>query len=164
MKVMYGKKIEIFRRRKSAFWAYPRRLQLLQLLLVLLEPLRELLQQLLVQAQGLVAPLVFPLPPNLAPVLEEHRELLDAMGFDVEPYGGREVCLRTVPVLLRGRDPSKALEEILKLVVKQVRSLLKNCMMSSEARIWCLSLEAWVVEQVQVHAQLLPKYLVRLVH
>ncbi len=67
-----------------------------------------------VEAQRLVAPVVMELPPALAPVLEEHRESLDRLGYDVEAFGGSSLRLRSVPSALGSKDPGPTLEALLR--------------------------------------------------
>ena len=68
----------------------------------------------IVEAQRLVAPVVMELPPALAPVLEEHRETLGRLGYDVEAFGGSSLRLRSVPSSLGSRDPGPTLEALLR--------------------------------------------------
>jgi DNA mismatch repair protein MutL len=70
-------------------------------------------------AQGLVAPVVFTVPPTLVSVLEAHLPFLGELGFDVEPFGGREACLRSVPALLRDSDPAERLLAILRDIAER---------------------------------------------
>jgi DNA mismatch repair protein MutL len=65
------------------------------------------------EAQLLLAPVVAPLPPPLLPLVEAHGELLRSLGYEVEPFGGGSVRVRSVPALLAGRDPAAALVELL---------------------------------------------------
>jgi len=67
-----------------------------------------------VEAQGLLAPIVISLPPALEPVLEAHAELLRELGFDVEAFGRGTTRLRALPAVLGRRDPGPALEGILR--------------------------------------------------
>jgi DNA mismatch repair protein MutL len=64
-------------------------------------------------AQGLLVPAVVRLPPALRPVLDESREVLSGLGFDVEPFGGDDVRIGSVPSRLAGRDPGPALIALL---------------------------------------------------
>jgi DNA mismatch repair protein MutL len=68
----------------------------------------------LVEAQGLVTPVVVELPPDLRAVLEANLEPLRALGYDVEPFGGGATRLRAVPALLGTRDPGPSLERLLR--------------------------------------------------
>ena len=66
------------------------------------------------EAQLLLTPVVVTLPPGLRPLLEAQGEALQALGYDVEAFGGGSVSLRSVPALLAGRDPAEALEALLR--------------------------------------------------
>ncbi len=66
------------------------------------------------EAQRLVAPVVMELAPALAPVLEEHGETLDRLGYDVEAFGGSSLRLRSVPSSLGSKDPGPTLEALLR--------------------------------------------------
>jgi DNA mismatch repair protein MutL len=61
----------------------------------------------------LLAPLVITLPPALRAALEDQAEVLAALGFDAEPFGGDAVRLASVPTLLHGRDPATAVAALL---------------------------------------------------
>ena len=67
-----------------------------------------------VESQGLLAPLVVDLPPDLLPVLDAHVEALRELGYDVEPFGGGATRLRAVPAILGTRDPGPALGRVLR--------------------------------------------------
>jgi len=66
------------------------------------------------ESQRLLLPLVITLPPALRAVLESQSEALEALGFDLEAFGGATVNVRAVPAILEGRDPAPALEAILR--------------------------------------------------
>jgi DNA mismatch repair protein MutL len=65
------------------------------------------------EAQLLLAPVVVPLPPPILPLVEAHGAVLQSLGYEVEPFGGGSVRVRSVPTLLAGRDPAAALVELL---------------------------------------------------
>jgi DNA mismatch repair protein MutL len=66
------------------------------------------------EAQLLIAPAVVPLAPGLVPLVEAQLEALRELGYDLEPFGGGSVRLRSVPALLSGRDPAASLEDLLR--------------------------------------------------
>jgi DNA mismatch repair protein MutL len=68
----------------------------------------------LVDSQGLVEPHVVELPPDLRVLLDGFRDDLDALGYDVEPFGGTAVRLRAVPAVLGARAPGPSLERLLR--------------------------------------------------
>jgi DNA mismatch repair protein MutL len=78
------------------------------------ERLRQQLEQRAVESQRLLEPLVLELAPELRPVLDASREDLDALGYDVEAFGGISTRVRAVPAVLGTRDPGPALERVLR--------------------------------------------------
>ena len=55
-------------------------------------------------SQAMLIPVAVPLAPAEVAVLDEARDLLDRLGFDLEVSGERMVRLRAHPTALRGRD------------------------------------------------------------
>lgn len=78
------------------------------------EALRNAHESQRVESQMLLLPVVMTLPPRLRPVLEESREELRAVGYDVEPFGGDAVRVSAVPAVFAGRDPGPGLEHVLR--------------------------------------------------
>lgn len=69
-----------------------------------------------VQAQPLLEPAVVELTPAQAETLEGGRELLQAYGFEVEPFGeGNSYLLRAMPAMLTTQDPARSLRDVLDL-------------------------------------------------
>jgi DNA mismatch repair protein MutL len=66
------------------------------------------------ESQLLLAPAVWPLAPELLPLIEEHAEALASLGYDVEAFGGGSVRVRAVPAVLGSQDPGAALERLLR--------------------------------------------------
>jgi DNA mismatch repair protein MutL len=66
------------------------------------------------ESQRLLVPQIVALPPRLRPLLEAYRGDLEAVGFDVEPFGGDSLRIGAVPALLGTRDPGPALESLLR--------------------------------------------------
>jgi DNA mismatch repair protein MutL len=66
------------------------------------------------ESQLLLAPLVFTPAPAVRPVLEESRQGLEALGYDLEPFGGDAWRVRAVPAVLPVADPLGALVGILR--------------------------------------------------
>ncbi|HEX3052559.1 MAG TPA: DNA mismatch repair endonuclease MutL [Aggregatilineaceae bacterium] len=52
------------------------------------------------------------LPPTSARLLEENLDVLRALGFDLEPFGGTTFRLRSVPALLADREPQDVINGI----------------------------------------------------
>ncbi len=53
------------------------------------------------------------LPSASARLLEEHLESLQAIGFDIEPFGGNTFRVRAIPALFANRLPQEAIATIL---------------------------------------------------
>jgi len=66
------------------------------------------------ESQLLLTPAVWPLAPELLPLIEEHEDALASLGYDVEAFGGGSVRVRAVPALLGPREPGPALERVLR--------------------------------------------------
>jgi DNA mismatch repair protein MutL len=63
-------------------------------------------------AEPLLFPLTLPLDQRQALVLEEHRELLNEMGFAIEPFGDNNYIVRAVPLSLVGKNYEQALRDM----------------------------------------------------
>lgn len=64
-------------------------------------------------SQELLSPLVVSLTPTEARVLEENRERLAEVGFDLEPFGGGSYALRSMPTVLGAAQGERSLRDIL---------------------------------------------------
>jgi DNA mismatch repair protein MutL len=69
-----------------------------------------------VTSQTLLEPLPLDLDPLLAGVLAEQLELLNEVGFALEPFGGTSYLLRAVPSILNVPDVRAAVVEILEML------------------------------------------------
>jgi DNA mismatch repair protein MutL len=65
------------------------------------------------QPQGMLTPFPVELTASQEAALVEYREGLQEHGFDLEAFGPRTYLIRTVPTLLRERDPGRALCDLL---------------------------------------------------
>lgn len=63
--------------------------------------------------QTLLEPMLVELTPQQSMVMEENREALAALGFDLEPFGGDTYLLRAIPASLSKADITSALAEML---------------------------------------------------
>jgi DNA mismatch repair protein MutL len=66
-----------------------------------------------VPVQGLLEPLAIELTPGQAEELEAWLEPLRKLGFEVEPFGGHTVLVRSVPAILARADVRQMLSGIL---------------------------------------------------
>lgn len=60
-------------------------------------------------SQTLLQPVVVPLPPEQATLLNEQLGILQKFGFEVEPFGPNTFQVRAIPSLFSGSDPAAAL-------------------------------------------------------
>ena len=60
-------------------------------------------------SQNLLQPVVVPLPPAQATLLEDQLSVLQKFGFEVEPFGPNTFQIRAIPTLFTGADPAAAL-------------------------------------------------------
>jgi DNA mismatch repair protein MutL len=72
-----------------------------------------------VTKQPLLTPLEMDLGVDAARLVEEHREDFDAMGFEIEPFGGQTFLLRAVPAGLEKRKPEQIVQDILTDVTEE---------------------------------------------
>ncbi|MBI2200313.1 MAG: hypothetical protein HYU43_00035, partial [Armatimonadetes bacterium] len=63
--------------------------------------------------QLLVEPVPVTLSIDEAAVLRDHMEILEEIGFGLEPFGDRTVLIRNVPVMIRGRSAETLLRDLL---------------------------------------------------
>jgi DNA mismatch repair protein MutL len=66
----------------------------------------------LVPRQQLLVPAVVEVGPREAALLSEQIDMLDALGFEVEAYGGGSFAVRAVPALLADGDPVGLLRDV----------------------------------------------------
>jgi DNA mismatch repair protein MutL len=72
-----------------------------------------------VESQLLLAPLVFTPAPSVRSVLEASASDLEALGYEVEAFGGGAVRVRAVPAVLPAAEPARALEAVLRDVLER---------------------------------------------
>ena len=66
-----------------------------------------------IPSQLLLVPLLLELEPAHIVEVQSKQELLARLGFIVEPFGGNEVAVKSVPTLLRQRSPESAIRAVL---------------------------------------------------
>jgi DNA mismatch repair protein MutL len=66
-----------------------------------------------VETQGLLVPISLELPPHQIALLKRVMPELNTNGFQVEPFGGNSVLIRSVPAIAGDSDCRKLLAEIL---------------------------------------------------
>jgi DNA mismatch repair protein MutL len=63
-------------------------------------------------SQRLLSPIAVPLPPTEVAALQAETELLDRLGFEIEPGGERLVRVRAYPTLLKPTDVASEVRDI----------------------------------------------------
>ncbi len=66
-----------------------------------------------VEAQHLLVPETIDLTAAEVAALEAHAEVLESLGFALEPFGGNSWAVRTVPAILGNRDPGDIVRALL---------------------------------------------------
>jgi DNA mismatch repair protein MutL len=66
-----------------------------------------------VESQQLLVPETLELSAAEGALVETHRELLEAMGFTLEPFGGNAWSVRSVPAILGNRDPAATVRALI---------------------------------------------------
>ncbi len=79
---------------------------------VLFERLLAERQRAAVASQALLEPQPVELAPEAASLLEEHLEVLNGLGFQVEPFGGTTMLVRALPALVAETEPGQVLEDV----------------------------------------------------
>jgi DNA mismatch repair protein MutL len=90
---------------------------------ILYENLASAMQRNAAETQGLLVPLSIDLPPHQIALLEKIRPELDRNGFQVEPFGGTSILIRSIPAVARDSDCRKMLSEILEGLEMEERTL-----------------------------------------
>jgi DNA mismatch repair protein MutL len=76
---------------------------------VLFERLMKQVEGKRIPAQALLEPAIVTLPPQQAGVFYDQLDVLEHLGFQVEPFGPASFRVRSIPALLTGFDPAAAL-------------------------------------------------------
>lgn len=65
-----------------------------------------------VQRQRLLMPVVLDVGPRSAAVLADGAAALEALGFEIEPFGGTSIAIRAVPALLADNNPAALVRDL----------------------------------------------------
>lgn len=82
-------------------------------------------------AQGLMTGVAVQLSPAQATVLDDQLDLLSRLGLQLEPFGPNTFMVRSVPAMLTGLDPAKALLDVVEDLEREEEPLQSTI----EARI-----------------------------
>ncbi len=102
---------------------------------ILYERFRRSLGRVPVERQALLMPETLHFESRQAVLLEEHREELAQLGFELDPFGAGSFLLRSAPAALRGRDPVKILRE----VVEQMVEGGSGCVAPARDAVWIMA-------------------------
>lgn len=72
-------------------------------------------------SQQVLFPTVLELTPKEHQILEEHKDLIGKLGFEIKSFGGRSVLVTAVPSIVRNRSGEVFLREILAQVEEEGR-------------------------------------------
>lgn len=74
-----------------------------------------------IMSQALLLPVTVKLPPDSMELLEENSELLERLGFELEPYGADCIVLRGLPADTDAADAEAMVEEICEKLKKYAK-------------------------------------------
>jgi DNA mismatch repair protein MutL len=63
-------------------------------------------------SQGLVSGIAVQLSPSQATILGDQLELMERIGFQIEPFGPNTFMVRSVPAMLTKLDPERSVQEV----------------------------------------------------
>jgi DNA mismatch repair protein MutL len=90
---------------------------------ILYEKMARAMQGSGVETQGLLVPLSLELSPQQSALLEKVMPELNRNGFQIEPFGGRSILIRSAPAIAGDADIKKLLCEILEAPELEDRTL-----------------------------------------
>ena len=80
---------------------------------VMFERLQQQFKAAGVPGQAVLVPQLIELDPSLIAAVSDRAELLERLGFVLEPFGGNTVAVKSVPVLLKQRSAEPAVRAVL---------------------------------------------------
>ncbi len=110
-----------------------------------------------VARQGLLEPLTIHVGDERAGLIAHHLDALAAVGFEIEPFGGDTFLVRAVPNVLAGKDPERALDEILQGLAQE-RNLIGE---ELEARLVKMVCKRAAIKAGQILSDIEMKELIR---
>jgi len=90
---------------------------------ILYEKLARAMQNSAVETQGLLVPISLELAPHQMALLKRVMPELNQNGFQLEPFGGTSILIRSVPAIAGAEECGKLLEEILQGLEIEERTL-----------------------------------------
>lgn len=104
---------------------------------VLFEKLLKQYQQKERLSQMVMPPIILSLNPREEEALKKHLYVLEELGFEIEPFGGKEYSVRAVPSNLLGVDQRDVLIEFIDELVESNASLELNIILEKVASMSC---------------------------
>ncbi len=89
-----------------------------------------------IEKQALLVPQTLHLDKRAAVLLRDRIAEVEAVGFDLEPFGGESYVVRAVPAAIRQRDPLKVLQN---LIDELVESSVTRRLVPTREQIWITS-------------------------
>ncbi len=93
---------------------------------VMLESLRKQYATSDMPKQRLLLPASVEVDPREKAVLDEHRTVLESMGFLIEDFGPSSVAVRAVPALLSASDPGRLVRDFLEVAKEHAQTEKKH--------------------------------------
>jgi DNA mismatch repair protein MutL len=90
---------------------------------ILYERIAAAMQKGVVESQGLLVPIALDLAPHQVPLLEKLMPEFNKNGFQVEPFGGTSILIRSVPAIAGDADCLQLVSEILDGLDSEDRTL-----------------------------------------
>lgn len=104
---------------------------------VLYDRIRSVLNSGRLDAQILLEPEAITLSPADFLSAEEHRELFERMGFEIEPFGENTVLLRCVPYIFNGPMDPADFRDMASLLTEGSRSTSRDILLDKMAMMAC---------------------------
>ncbi len=89
-----------------------------------------------IEKQPLLTPVALHLDKRSAVLLQEKIDEIERVGFELEPFGGESYLVRAAPAALKGKDPTRALQD---MIDELVESSLSRRLVPTREQIWITS-------------------------
>ena len=89
-----------------------------------------------IEKQALLTPVTLHLDRRQAVLFHDRLAEVEAVGFDLEPFGGESFLIRAAPAALRGKDPARVLRD---LIDELVESSVTRRLVPTREQIWITS-------------------------
>lgn len=89
-----------------------------------------------IEKQPLLTPVTLHLDKRAAVLVREKIEEIERVGFDLEPFGGESYLVRAAPAAIKGKDPTKVLQD---MIDELVESSVTRRLVPTREQIWITS-------------------------